>query len=156
MPGFQHPALTAQPLGGDGLPLGGRGRNYGHHPRQARRSHCCEMRRRFSRTSKKTRALETTPPQMRQPRAGAVDPERSTTMTAANPASSRSRDSVKGELHCGISPHPSVPAAVFGGVFLMRRGISPLRNLLFQVGTSSPQNCCKLQRFSSERRPLAC
>ena len=39
---------------------------------------------------------------------------------------------------------------------LMRCGISPLRNLLFQVGTSSPQSCCKLQRFSSERRPLTC
>jgi hypothetical protein len=40
------------------------------------------------------------------------------------------------------------------GVFLVLCGISPLRNLLFQVGTSSPQNCCILQRFSSERRPL--
>ena len=59
-----------------------------------------------------------------------------TLTTGANAASFRSRDTVKGESHRGISPHPSVPAAVFGGVFLMRRGISPLRNLLFQVGTS--------------------
>ena len=47
-------------------------------------------------------------------------------MTAANAASSRSRDSVKGESHCGISPHPSVPAAVFGGSFSCAAGFPRL------------------------------